>query len=151
MNVSTTPSPRVTVEERFAVFDAIHRYATGIDTRDWTLFRNAFTDDAAVDFGFARWSDGDSFTSFMRDTHESAGRTLHRMSNTVVTRSDAGQLSARTYGDAIVLEADNVSGTVANAWYDDTFVVTDEGYRISSRTIHMISMRTIGPNLAADM
>jgi 3-phenylpropionate/cinnamic acid dioxygenase small subunit len=150
-NGTTTPDFVVTVEERFAILDAVYRYATGIDTRDWDLFRTAFTDDAVVDFGFASWPDGDSFTTFMRETHEPAGRTLHRMSNTVAMRTATGELTARTYGDAVVLQADNVTGTIANAWYSDTFVPVDGGYRISRRTVHMISMRTIGPNLAATM
>lgn len=135
--------------EHFGVLDVVYRYSTGIDTRDWLLFRSAFTDDAEVDFGFARWADADTFASFMRETHEPAGRTLHRMSNTVVTRGPKGTLIGRTYGDAVVLEADNGYGTIANAWYDDTFVPGDEGYRISRRAVHMISMRKIGPNLAA--
>jgi 3-phenylpropionate/cinnamic acid dioxygenase small subunit len=143
--------PVVTVEERLAVLDAVYRYATGIDTRDWDLFRTAFADDAVIDFGFASWPSGDTFTTFMRDTHEPAGRTLHRMSNTVTTRTATGELTARTYGDAVVFQADNITGTIANAWYDDIFVPANGGYRISSRTVHMISMRTIGPNLAADM
>jgi len=148
---ATEPASAVTAEERFAILDTIYRYATGIDARDWALFRTAFTDDATVDFGFAQWTDGDSFATFMRETHDPAGRTLHRMSNTVVTRTDEGELTARTYGDAVVLQADNVTGTIANAWYDDTFAATEDGYRISSRTVHMISMRAIGPNLAAEM
>lgn len=150
-NDTTTATPAVTAEQRFAILDTIYRYATGIDIRDWDLFRSAFTDDAAVDFGFAQWSDGDSFTAFMRETHEPAGRTLHRMSNTVVTRSVTNELTARTYGDAVVLQADNTTGTIANAWYTDTLVALEGGYRISHREVHMISMRTIGPNLAAEM
>jgi 3-phenylpropionate/cinnamic acid dioxygenase small subunit len=145
------PHSAVTAEKRFAILDTIYRYATGIDARDWVLFRAAFTDDATVDVGFAQWVDGDSFATFMRETHDPAGRTLHRMSNTVVTRTDDGTLTARTYGDAVVLQADNTTGTIANAWYDDTFAATEDGYRISSRTVHMISMRTIGPNLAAEI
>lgn len=149
--MTNAPTSVVTAEERFAILDTIYRYATGIDARDWALFRSAFADDATVDFGFAQWSDGDSFTAFMKETHDPAGRTLHRMSNTVVTRTGTGELTARTYGDAVVLQADNVSGTIANAWYDDAFVGSENGFRIRSRTVHMISMRTIGPNLAAEM
>jgi 3-phenylpropionate/cinnamic acid dioxygenase small subunit len=148
---TTASDAAVTADERFAVLDTIYRYATGIDTRDWELFRTAFTDDAAVDFGFAQWADSDSFVAFMRDGHDPAGRTLHRMSNTVITRAADGELTARTYGDAVVLHADNAAGTIANAWYDDTLVRTDDGYRIRRRTLHMISLRDIGPNLAADL
>lgn len=135
---------------RFEVLDLVTRYATAIDTRDWALFRSTFTDDADVDYAFARWTDADSFTKFMQQAHDPAGKSMHRMSNTVITGLDP--LTARTYGDAIVLEADNVKGTEANAWYDDAFVRSDEhGLQISRRHIRMTSMVDIGPNKAAQM
>lgn len=146
----TTPMPTaVTPADRFEILDLINRYSTGIDTRDWNLFASTFADDAQVDFGFAQWSGAEAFTTFMRDTHDPAGRTLHRMTNTTITGTEP--LTARTYGDAIVLQADNATGTIANAWYDDVLARTPHGLQIQSRTVHMISMRTIGPNLAVEM
>ncbi len=147
----STPIPNTTITpgDRFEILDLIHRYSTGIDTRDWALFQSAFTDDAHVDFGFAQWTGSEAFTTFMRDTNNPAGRTLHRMTNTVITGVDP--LTARTYGDAVVLQADNITGTIANAWYDDELTRTSDGLQIRHRTLHMMSMCTIGPNLAADM
>jgi 3-phenylpropionate/cinnamic acid dioxygenase small subunit len=145
-----TMSTIVSTELRFEILDLVYRYATGIDSRDWDLFRSVFSDDADVDFGFSRWSGGDAFTAFMREAHDPAGRTLHRMSNTVITGAEP--LAARTYGDALVLEADNVNGTIANAWYDDVFVRTGaHGLQIRSRTVRMASMIKVGPSLAAAM
>lgn len=106
-------STTISADLRFEVLDLVYRYATGIDTRDWDLFRTVFTDDAEVDFGFARWESGDAFAAFMQETHDPAGRTLHRMTNTVIT--GVAPLTARTYGDALVLEGDNLAGTIANA------------------------------------
>ena len=143
------PDSAITPAERFEILDLINRYSTGIDTRDWGLFQSTFADDAQVDFGFAQWSGAEAFTLFMRDTHNPAGRTLHRMSNITITSVDP--LAARTYGDAVVLQSDNVTGTIANAWYDDVLTRTVHGLQIQSRTVRMISMRSIGPNLAADM
>jgi len=153
-NIEQKVEPHMTTialsaDERFEILDLINRYALGIDTRDWSLFQSAFTEDADVDFGFAQWSGTEAFTAFMRDAHDPAGRTLHRMTNTVVTGT--GPLTVRTYGDALVLQADNVTGTIANAWYDDELARTNQGLQIRRRTVHMISMRTVGPNLAVDM
>lgn len=136
---------------RFEMLDLVTRYATAIDIRDWDLFRSAFADNAEVDFGHAigSWSDADSFTAFMRDTHQPAGRTQHRMSNTVITGTDP--LTARTYGDAIVLEADNTKGTIGTAWYDDEFVRTEDGLKIARRRTSMVLYTPVGPNLAANM
>ena len=143
------PGSTIAPVERFEILDLINRYSTGIDTRDWGLFQSAFTSDAQVDFGFAQWTGAEAFTIFMRDTHDPAGRTLHRMTNTTITSVDP--LTVRTYGDAVVLQADNVTGTIANAWYDDVLTRTEHGLQIQRRTVRMISMRAIGPNLAADM
>lgn len=142
-------TPTLPAETRFEILDLMHRYATAIDIRDWELFQSAFTDDALVDFGFAQWTGSEAFTVFMREAHDPAGRTLHRMSNTVITGVDP--VTVRTYGDAVVLHADNVTGTIANAWYDDEVVRTGNGLQIRRRTVHMISMRDIGPNLAAEL
>ena len=146
---SAMPVHTLSAEDRFEIVDLVNRYSTGIDTRDWELFRSTFTEDASVDFGFARWDGSNAFTAFMRETHKPAGRTLHRMTNTVVTGLDP--LEVRTYGDAVVLQSDNQAGTIANAWYDDELVRTAHGLQIKRRNVHMISMRAIGPNLAANM
>jgi len=36
--------------DRAEISDVFHRYATGVDTRDWALFRSCFTDDVEADF-----------------------------------------------------------------------------------------------------
>ncbi|WP_354570068.1 nuclear transport factor 2 family protein [Glaciihabitans sp. UYNi722] len=136
---------------RFEILDLVTRYATAIDTKDWDLFRSTFANEVVIDYGPAvgSWTDPDAFTTFMRDGHQPAGRTLHRMSNTTITGTDP--LTARTYGDGIVLEADNTKGTLATAWYDDEITPTSTGLKISRRTVHMILFTPVGPNLAATM
>jgi hypothetical protein len=139
----------VSPNERFEIIDLINRYATAIDIRDWDLFQTAFTDDAKIDYGFGKWDGAAAFTTFMRETHAPAGRTLHRMNNVVITDTDP--FTVRTYGEAVILEEDNLKGTAANGWYDDVLARTERGLQISQRNFHMISMRNIGPNLAAEM
>jgi SnoaL-like domain len=38
-------------DDRQDIFDVLIRYATGIDRRDWSLFRAVFTDDCILDYG----------------------------------------------------------------------------------------------------
>ena len=38
---------------RAAISDVIVEYATAVDTRDWTSFRQLFTDDAVIDYSAA--------------------------------------------------------------------------------------------------
>ena len=43
------------------ITDVLVRYATGIDTKDWSLFRTRFTDDVHADYGsdVGEWNDVD--------------------------------------------------------------------------------------------
>ena len=38
-------------EDRQDIADVLLRYATGIDRRNWPLFRTAFTEDCELDYG----------------------------------------------------------------------------------------------------
>lgn len=129
-------------EDRQDITDVLVRYATGIDRRDWPLFRTVFTEDCVLDYGqIGRWDGVDAVTDFMEQTHAAAGHTLHRMSNHAV-KVDGDSAQARTYVDAYVMAADNASGVNAVGFYDDDLVRTDEGWRIASRIF--TTVRVVG-------
>ena len=68
------------------VAEVLVRYATGIDRRDWDLFRTCFTADVEADYGdIGTWHGVDEITDWMAATHEPCGHTLHRMTNVAVT------------------------------------------------------------------
>ncbi|RVW01286.1 nuclear transport factor 2 family protein [Rhodococcus xishaensis] len=137
-------------EARFAISDLILRYGTAIDTRDWGLFRGIFTDDAYIDYtaaGIGTFTSADDFAQAMRKGHAPFGKTMHRLTNIVINAGDA--ITARTYGDAIVMAADNTTGHHAAAWYDDEIVHTTNGFKIARRTITMVLFEAIRTNLAA--
>jgi 3-phenylpropionate/cinnamic acid dioxygenase small subunit len=120
-----------TVRQELA--DLVIRYATGIDDRDWKLFRSCFADDCVSDYGeVGHWDTGDALTEFMEQAHAPCGHTMHRMGNQVVRRNGDGY-SSRTYVDAIVLRGDNRKGLQTFGYYDDEFVRTGEGWKISRR------------------
>jgi 3-phenylpropionate/cinnamic acid dioxygenase small subunit len=126
-------TPDVDPATRQQLFDLVVRYATGIDQRDWELFRTCWTDDAVCDYGeVGRWDSGEAITAFMVKIHESCGHTAHRMSNYVV-RPDGDGYAARTYVDAIVMRGDNHTGFQMLGYYDDAYRLTDDGWRISRR------------------
>ncbi len=67
------------------ISDVLIRYATGIDRRDWELFRTVFADDCELDYGeIGSWRGVDAVVEFMVDAHDMAGHTLHRITNQVV-------------------------------------------------------------------
>lgn len=73
-----------------AIIDVSHRYAAGIDRRDWAMYRECFTD--PCDFDFSSFS-GKPAASLSRDvwvdnvrrTNGSFDATQHQMSNQMVT------------------------------------------------------------------
>jgi 3-phenylpropionate/cinnamic acid dioxygenase small subunit len=128
---------------RADVTEVLVRYATGIDNRDWDLFRTCFTDDCDADYGpIGHWHGADEITEWMRRSHAPAGHTMHRISN-VVVHSGEGGARARSYVDALVLAADNKSGTRAVGYYDDDLVRTAKGWSIASRRFTMVMLHPV--------
>lgn len=134
---------------RSEIEDLVTRYATAIDRQDWKLLRSIFTTDAHIDYGpmMGVWDDADEFTAFMSAAHQPAGRSLHRMTNTVISAGET--ISARTYGDSLILyAADESTGDHGAASYDDTFVRTDAGLKIAQRITNMVLFEKIVHNNA---
>lgn len=120
-------------EDRLDIVDVLVRYATGIDRRDWPLFRTAFTDDCALDYGeIGQWNGVDAVTEFMDRSHAMAGHTMHRLSNHTIA-VDGDVATARTYIDGLIMAQDNNSGVNAVGFYDDELVRTADGWRIARR------------------
>jgi hypothetical protein len=96
-----------------AVSAVLVRYASGIDRREWDLFRSCFTPDCTIDYGeIGAWSGADEITAFMVAVHEQCGFTLHRISNVAVERLPDG-VQARSYVDAVIMGSDNRNGVRA--------------------------------------
>jgi 3-phenylpropionate/cinnamic acid dioxygenase small subunit len=124
------------------VADVLVRYATGIDRRDWLLFRSCFTDDCLADYGdIGVWHGVDAITEFMQQAHEGCGHTLHRISNCAVTARDGG-VAARSYVDALIMFEGDRSGIRATGFYDDELVQTDDGWRIARRRFTQVRLQT---------
>lgn len=126
-----------------AISDVLVRYATGIDRRDWSLFRTVFTDDCELDYGeIGSWRGVEAVTGFMVAAHEMAGHTMHRITNQVVT-VDGDTATARAYVDALIMAQDNNSGVNATGFYDDEFVRTGAGWRLARRRFTTVLVRAV--------
>ena len=132
------------MDDRQDISDVLVRYATGIDRRDWALFRTVFTDDCALDYGeIGAWQGVDAVTDFMAEVHATAGHTLHRLTNQAVT-VDGDTAMARTYVDALIMFGDNQSGVNGIGFYDDEMVRTAAGWRIARRRFTAVRVSTVG-------
>jgi 3-phenylpropionate/cinnamic acid dioxygenase small subunit len=131
-------------EDRQDIADVLLRYATGIDRRDWPLFRTVFTDDCQLDYGeVGSWRGVDAVTEFMQQAHVLAGHTMHRLTNQVIT-VDGNSAQARTYVDALIMLANNNSGVNAAGFYDDEFVRTEQGWQIARRRFIQVRVAAVG-------
>ncbi|MEX5712183.1 nuclear transport factor 2 family protein [Parafrankia sp. FMc6] len=130
-------------ETREEVTEVLVRYATGIDQRDWDLFRTCFTQDCQADYGgIGAWHSADTITEWMAQVHAGCGHTMHRITNVVMSSNGDG-LTARSYVDSIVKAADNQSGTQVAGYYDDELVNTSDGWKISQRRFTPVHFQTI--------
>jgi SnoaL-like domain len=131
-------------EDRQDIADVLLRYATGIDRRDWPLFRTVFTDDCELDYGeIGVWKGIDAVTEFMQQMHAMAGHTLHRLTNQVI-KVDGDSAQARTYVDALIMVGDNKSGVNGIGYYDDELVRTHTGRHIARRSFTAVRVATVG-------
>jgi 3-phenylpropionate/cinnamic acid dioxygenase small subunit len=133
-------------EDRQDISDLLVRYATGIDRRDWPLFRTVFTDDCELDYGvIGSWKGVDAVADFMEKTHALAGHTLHRLTNQVI-EVDGDKAVARTYVDALIMVGDEGAGVNGVGFYDDEIVRTPDGWRIARRKFTNVRVSTVGGN-----
>lgn len=130
--------------DREDITDVLMRYATGIDRRDWALFRTVFTDDCELDYGeIGAWHGVDAVTAFMDQAHAMAGHTLHRITNVVVD-VDGDRATARSYVDALIMSSDNATGVNAAGFYDDELTRTAAGWRLARRRFTTVRVGTVG-------
>ena len=118
------------------------RYATGIDSRNWTLFRSCFTDDFHADYGsFGSWTSGDQMTQAIEKMHSGVAATLHRMTNFVATAAPDGA-AMRSYVD-VILVGSNAGGPAHHAagYYDDELVKSASGWKLKRRKFTQVDLR----------
>jgi 3-phenylpropionate/cinnamic acid dioxygenase small subunit len=131
-------------EDRQDISDVLIRYATGIDRRNWPLFRTAFTDDCELDYGeIGTWHGVNAVTQFMEQSHAMAGHTMHRIGNEVIN-VNGDRAEARAYVDGLILAPDNKSGVNAVGFYDDDLVRTADGWWIARRRFTPVRVTTVG-------
>jgi 3-phenylpropionate/cinnamic acid dioxygenase small subunit len=129
-----------------AVSEVLVRYATGIDRRDWELFRTCFAEDCRIDYGKLptgedlHWTSADEITAWMEAAHRDMGHTLHRVTNQSVQHDGAG-VTARCYVDALLTAPDGRLITNAAGFYSDRLVQAPDGWKITERDFTAVLMR----------
>jgi 3-phenylpropionate/cinnamic acid dioxygenase small subunit len=130
------------MSDRDEITAVLIRYATGIDTQDWPLFRTCFTDDVQADYGdIGLWTDVDGITEFMATSHQGMPATNHMLTNMAIA-VDGDRAKAVTYVHAVlVLSRDPEQSIDAVGKYEDSLVRTADGWRIAARKFVPTRMR----------
>ncbi len=130
-------------QDKEEIAEVLLRYATGIDRRDWPLFRTVFTEDCELDYGeIGSWKGVDAITEFMQQAHSMAAHTMHRLTNQVIA-VDGDKAESRTYVDALIM-VDGNAGVNAAGFYDDGLVRGDDGWRVARRRFTQVRVAQVG-------
>jgi hypothetical protein len=124
--------------DRAEISDVQLRYATGVDSRDWALFRSCFADEIEGDFSSVFGTPpvrlgADEFVATIAPVMSALTATQHMMTNLVITFDDADHATVVAYVRAIHHNADTPGGTeqTVYGYYTNAFVRTADGWRMS--------------------
>jgi 3-phenylpropionate/cinnamic acid dioxygenase small subunit len=135
--------PNLTVEDLIAraeIIDVAHAYATGIDRRDWRLYRSIFAEE--VDLDFSTWGaepgrmSADAWTASVRQGLSGFTATQHVLSNHVITLQD-DEATCVTYMQALhylVSEGGSDMQTLGG-FYTNRLRRTPAGWKIHGCTL----------------
>ena len=128
-------------EDTLAVAETIYRYAEGIDTRNFALYRSIFADEVAIDFSSysgapASTMTGDAWVAGVRPLFEGLAATQHSMSNPLPMVS-GDTATCRMYMQAHhVFDADDpASWFTIGGYYTDTLVRAGGRWKITGVTL----------------
>ena len=120
-------------DDKLAVAETIYRYAVGIDTRDFTLYRSIFADEVSIDFtsysgGQATTMTGDQWLGGVMPLFSGLAATQHSMTNPMVS-VDGDDATCRMYMQAhhVYDPTDRASWFTIGGYYDDTLVRSPHG------------------------
>jgi 3-phenylpropionate/cinnamic acid dioxygenase small subunit len=122
--------------DRAEISDVQLRYATGLDSRDWRLFRSCFTDEIETDFtsvfgGEARKVNADRWTEAARRSLSGLAATQHMITNHVITvDGDAATCIAYVQARHFLPNDSGDSMQTMFGYYTNRFVRTPAGWKI---------------------
>ncbi len=122
--------------DRAAISDVQLRYATGLDTRNWALFRSCFTDEIDADFtsifgGVPRKVSADRWAEAARRSLSGLAATQHMITNHVITVDGDEALCVAYVQAQHYLPNDKGDGTLTmGGYYTNRFARTPQGWKI---------------------
>lgn len=118
------------VADKLEIQEQLARYARGVDTRDWDLWKSVFTEDAVIDYSKSGVICGsrDEVADFLAQAFASMPWTTHHVSNIEIDLDgDRADVRAMFFNPMQIPGMAESSST--GGYYRHEFVRTAEGWR----------------------
>ena len=145
--------------DRAAISDVVNAYATGLDRRDWKLFRSIFTDTIEMDFrsvGLRVGSyDADEWVRDAARLFSGFSATQHTSTNHVHdVRGDEATCTSNMQAEHFVARepdsselADGADRWTIGGYYTNDFVRTAAGWKLTKVTL-VVTWQTGNPDVS---
>ena len=125
--------------DRAEIADVMHRYATGLDSRDWNLYRNVFTDEFEnYTTSTGEWErvTAEDWVERWRPVFEGYDATQHFMGNHIYDiRGDEATCISYVRARHVIVEGENVSYHEIGGYYTSGMVRTSAGWKMARRRL----------------
>jgi 3-phenylpropionate/cinnamic acid dioxygenase small subunit len=118
------------IADKLEIQEQLARYARGVDTRDWDLWRSVFTPDALVDYSKSGFACGprDEVAASLAQAFATIPWATHHISNVEIDLDgDRAQVRAMFYNPMQLPGMESASST--GGYYHHEFVRTPEGWK----------------------
>lgn len=129
-----------TLLDRAEISDVFHRYALGVDMRDWEKFRSCFTDDVEADFT-SIWpglvvKGADEWVGRAEALIEGFDATQHIITNhTHDIRGDSAHSTSYLHAQHVCKNDMGTDENVLAGYYEYDLVRTNEGWKIKKYSL----------------
>jgi hypothetical protein len=140
----------VTTDDRLSVAETLYRYAYGVDTRDFALYRSILADRVTIDFSSYDGSkpmeiSADRWVAGVRPVFTGLAASRHSMTNPTTT-IESNTATCRMYVQAhhVYRADDPASWYTIGGYYDDTLVRSADapvGWLITGITLTVLWRR----------
>ena len=142
------PNDCAALVDRAAISDVVHAYATGLDRRDWKLFRSIFMDTIEMNFrsvGLRSGNyDAERWVADARRLFAGFKATQHTSTNHVHDlRGDEASCVSNMQAEHVVeIDADEGIDPAADRWtiggyYENGLVRTRDGWKLAKVTLNV--------------
>jgi hypothetical protein len=133
--------------DRMAITDLILKYATGIDTRDWALFRSIFADELFMDFSSYSGAPGanmtaDQWVAGCQRMLPGFDATQHSLSNFVYDiRGDEATVTVYMQAEHFIANTLGDASHTLGGYYVHRLRRGTDGWRIHATTLKVLWSR----------